>query len=125
MANALTALLGIAKPSTQGAQQPVLAAGFDLFDQAIAGASSHAMAAADVVLTAAQAAYGIHKLTGTLTTDRNLTFPTQSGKWVIINQCTMAGHTINIKTAAGASIARTTTGAFVVVCDGSGILVLT
>lgn len=69
-----------------------------------AGITSVTMTSSNVTLTSLEAARNIIVITGTLTTNLNLIFPTYTKNWTVSNQTTGA-FTITCKTAAGAGFA--------------------
>lgn len=64
------------------------------------GVTALTMTSANVTLTPNQYGKPLIVITGTLTANLNLIFPTLVGKWVVINNCT-GNFTITCKTAAG------------------------
>lgn len=81
-------------------------------------ASGIALSGANVTLTSSQYGVLIIKLTGTLTTNVSVTFPT-SGRWEVYNTCTMGGFTITLTNGVGANVAITSQGAYTVLSDAS------
>jgi len=67
------------------------------------GAASVTMTNANVTLTAAQYGKPIVVITGTLTANLNLIFPSIVGEWIVVNNTTGA-YTITCKTAAGTGV---------------------
>lgn len=76
---------------------------------------------ANVVLTQAQWGYGILTLTGALTGNISLIFPTQGGRWIVENSTTGA-FAITCKTAAGAGVTVAQGRSRAVYCDGTNVL---
>lgn len=74
------------------------------------GITSVAMSNVNVTLTALQAARSIVVITGTLTANLNLVFPTYPRQWLIVNNATGA-FSVTAKTAAGSGV-TIATGAF-------------
>ena len=68
------------------------------------GITSIAVASSNVTLTPQQAANPIILITGVMTANINVIFPTYPAKWTIINRATGA-FSVTVKTAAGAGIA--------------------
>lgn len=68
-----------------------------------AGITSVAMSNANVTLTALQAAKTIIVITGTLTANLNLIFPTYLKQWLVVNRATGA-FSVTCKTAAGGGV---------------------
>lgn len=84
------------------------------------GIASVAMSNANVTLTALQAARGIIVITGTLTANLNLVFPTYQKQWVVVNRATGA-FTVTCKTAAGSGIVVRTSTSSDILGDGVNI----
>lgn len=82
------------------------------------GVATVAMASANVTLTPLQYGKPIIVLTGTLTANLNLIFPTIGDEWIVINGTTGA-FTVTCKTAAGAGVVAQS--AMQIVCDGTDI----
>ncbi|MGC0153266.1 gp53-like domain-containing protein [Chromobacterium vaccinii] len=76
--------------------------------------------AASAALTAAQAAMGIINLTGTLTGSIVVTFPSQVGRWLVLNN-TQGGFAVTLKAAAGASLQLQPGFSLPVFCDGNSL----
>lgn len=76
---------------------------------------------ANVALTSAQAAGSIIVLSGALTADIVVTFPTKVGRWNLRNNTT-GGFTVIAKTAGGGGVAVTQGAATDIVCDGVNIV---
>lgn len=68
------------------------------------GAAAVTMTSANVTLTAAQYGKPIIVITGLLTANLNLIFPSIVGEWIVINSTT-GPYTITCKTAAGTGVA--------------------
>lgn len=83
--------------------------------------SSVAMVSANVTLTNLQAARPIIIITGTLTTNLNLVFPTWIKEWRIINNATGV-FAVTCKTASGTGIAVNTGDSKLIYGDGTNIL---
>lgn len=82
------------------------------------GATSVAMASANVTLTPLQYGKPIIVITGTLTANLNLIFPTIVNEWTVINNTT-GPYTITCKTAAGTGLVVNT--AALIVGNGTNI----
>jgi len=82
------------------------------------GVTSVAMASANVTLTPLQYGKPIIVITGTLTANLNLIFPTIVNEWTVINNTT-GPYTITCKTAAGTGLVVNT--AALIVGDGTNI----
>lgn len=82
------------------------------------GVTSVAMASANVTLTPLQYGKPIIVITGTLTANLNLIFPTIVNEWTVINNTT-GPYTITCKTAAGTGLIVNT--AALIVGDGTNI----
>lgn len=67
------------------------------------GVAAVAMASANVTLTPAQYGKRVIVVTGTLTANLNLIFPTITGAWVVINR-TVGGFSITAKTTSGTGV---------------------
>ncbi|CQI88890.1 tail fiber protein [Yersinia rohdei] len=78
------------------------------------------LAAANVTLTALQAANERITLAGVLTANINLIFPAWSKSWTIVNNCT-GNFTVTCKTAAGTGVAVPIGTTAVVFSDGTNI----
>lgn len=76
--------------------------------------------ASNVTLTQAQWGYGILLLTGVLTGNINVIFPTQHDQWIVCNQTTGA-FTVTLKTAAGTGALVRQSESVVAYCDGTNI----
>lgn len=84
------------------------------------GAAAVTMTNANVTLTPLQYGKRIIVLTGVLTANLNLVFPTIPGAWVVLNKCT-GNFTVTCKTAAGTGFA-TNIGSYQLVSgDGTNI----
>lgn len=91
------------------------------------GSSSVALSGSNVTLTAVQAAMPQIVLTGTLTANVQVIFPTWVTRWRIINNCSGA-YTVTAKTSGGSGIyvpPLSSYGATVIYCDGTSIWPLT
>ena len=77
-----------------------------------AGLQTVSLTTGTVSLTSQQAARPIITLYGTLTGNVVVNFPPWAGQeWLVVNNCTMGGHTITLQTvAAGVSTVLSTTG---------------
>ena len=76
---------------------------------------------ANVTLTQPQWGAAILILTGALTGNINLIFPTQAGRWLVLNQATGA-FSLTLKTAGGSGVVIDNGTTLPVFCDGTGIL---
>ncbi len=78
----------------------------------------------DVTLTAAQYPFPLIILSGALTGNRNIIFPTIPGlQWVVANTCSGA-HTLTVKTVSGTGVVVPPTGLAAptsIYCDGTNI----
>lgn len=83
-----------------------------------AGITSVAMSNANVTLTALQAARDIVIITGALTANLNLVFPTYQKQWLVVNDATGA-FSVTAKTASGSGVAIPA-GAFAQVYGAGG-----
>ncbi|WP_145536957.1 hypothetical protein [Yersinia alsatica] len=79
------------------------------------------LAAANVTLTALQAANERITLAGVLTANINLTFPAWRKNWVIVNNCTGA-FTVTCKTPSGTGITAATGATIRIIGDGTNII---
>ncbi len=70
-------------------------------------------------LTQANAAYGTIILQGTLASDLTITVPSVAGNWRFINELTMAGFYVLIKTAAGTAVNIPHGKLTEITCDGT------
>lgn len=84
------------------------------------GISAITMTGSNVTLTALEAGKPIIRITGTLTGNLNLIFPTTLSQWLVINATTGA-FSITCKTSAGTGVAVTQSAATPVYGDGSNI----
>lgn len=88
------------------------------------GSASQALAGANVTLSALQAALPFIILTGTLTGNVNVVFPTNAGQqWIVANGTTGA-HTVTAITSGGTGVVIPQTGAAAptsIYCDGTNI----
>lgn len=75
---------------------------------------------ANVTLVQAQWGFPILVLTGAITADIAVIFPTQSGRWQVINSATGA-FSVTLKTAAGTGVKVTAGTSTNVFCDGTNI----
>lgn len=86
-----------------------------------AGISTVPMTSANVTLTALQAARPIIIITGTLTANLNLIFPTYQNSWSVLNRATGA-FSVTAKTSAGSGVAIPTGISVAIVGDGTNIV---
>lgn len=86
----------------------------------VTGAASVTMTSANVTLTNLQAGFDVIILSGTLTANLNLVFPTWKKSWTIINNCSGA-FTVTAKTASGTGVSIPATVATQVSGDGTNI----
>ena len=84
------------------------------------GATAITMTSANVTLTPLQYGKPIVLITGTLTTDLNLIFPSIPDQWVVVNG-TSGAHIITAKTAAGTGVTCVQSGATYIYGDGTNI----
>ena len=88
------------------------------------GATSVSVTTADVTLSALQAALPLINLTGTLTGNRNVIFPVNTGQqWIVANGCSGV-FTVTVITASGTGVVVPATGAAAptsIYCDGTNI----
>jgi len=90
--------------------------------QAISGYVAQDVAGnSNVTLAASAFGVGIINLTGTLTGNINVIFPTQADAWTVINSTTGA-FTITCKTAAGSGVLVAQGKARGIICNGTAIL---
>lgn len=75
----------------------------------------------DVVVTAAEAGAGILKLTGALTGNINLIFPTATGQWIVSNEST-GNYSITAKMAAGTGVILPQALATVIYSDSTNVI---
>lgn len=75
---------------------------------------------ADVTLSSAEGAYQLIQLTGALTGNINVVFPTSVGIWYIDNQ-TSGAYTVNCKTLAGTGYITTQGQQVIIFGDGTNI----
>lgn len=85
------------------------------------GIATVAMSNANVTLTALQAARNIIVITGTLTANINLIFPTYQKQWLVVNSASGA-FSVTCKTASGSGVAIATGGNMQVYGDGTNIV---
>ncbi|WP_196796387.1 hypothetical protein [Yersinia massiliensis] len=78
------------------------------------------LAGANVTLTALQASNDRITLSGTLTANINLVFPSWLSKWIVTNNCT-GNFTVTCKTASGSGVAIPVGTTAVVFSDGTNI----
>lgn len=93
-------------------------AGWTLY--AANGIAAVSMSAANVTLSALQYNKPLIRITGTLSADLNLTFPTLIGQWTVINDTT-GGKTVTCKTAAGSGVATGGGTTTAILGDGTNI----
>jgi len=86
------------------------------------GVAPVTMTSANVTLTPAQYGKPIIVITGTLTANLNLIFPTMVGEWVVLNQTTGAFN-VTCKTAAGTGVV--VSGQAIIVGDATNIYAAT
>ncbi|MCB5318603.1 hypothetical protein LH413_13990 [Yersinia massiliensis] len=79
------------------------------------------LAAANVTLTALQAANERITLAGVLTANINLIFPAWSKSWTIVNNCTGA-FSVTCKTPSGTGVATATGATIRIIGDGTNII---
>ncbi|EPT0791875.1 TPA: hypothetical protein ACPZQA_001739 [Yersinia enterocolitica] len=79
------------------------------------------LAAANVTLTALQAANERITLAGVLTANINLIFPSWRKEWVVVNNCT-GSFSVTCKTPGGTGIAVAAGGAVRIIGDGTNII---
>lgn len=84
------------------------------------GAASIVMTSSNYTLSVVEAARPVIQITGTLTTNLNLIFPTYVKNWTVLNQTTGA-FTITAKTAAGSGVIVTQGISTPIVGDGTNI----
>lgn len=85
-----------------------------------AGVTTVAMSNANVTLTALQAGRSIIVITGTLTANLNLIFPTYAQQWLVVNSATGA-YSVTCKTASGTGVAIVAGSNAIVYGDGTNI----
>jgi len=86
-----------------------------------AGVATVAMSNANVTLAALQAGRSIIMITGTLTANLNLIFPTYAQQWLIVNAASGA-YSVTCKTASGSGVAVATGATAQVYGDGTNII---
>lgn len=84
--------------------------------------STVALSSSSVTLTPQQYGLPVILLTGTLTANLTVTFPSIPGEWVVINRTTGA-YTVTCKTASGTGVS-TTPGVYNLLCDGTNVFSL-
>lgn len=84
------------------------------------GAASVAMSNANVTLTSLQAGHPLILITGALTANINLVFPTYVKSWIVLNNASGA-FSVTCKTSAGTGLAVATGGMAQIVGDGTNI----
>lgn len=84
------------------------------------GSTSVALSSTDVTLTGAQASYATVTLTGTLSANVNVIFPTWVRSWNVVNNCTGA-FTVTCKTASGTGVV-VAAGSSTIAGDGTNIV---
>lgn len=102
---------------------PYLNTDLDLIDDALDGHSNITISAASTTLTstnyaADQSRMRVLVLTGTLAATSTITIPSVEKYYLIVNNCTMAGFTLTIKTASGVGVSLPT-GFRVVTCNAT------
>ena len=112
--------LGIAHIASAQSQKEVTAnAAFDLFDGAISGVFTQAMADADQTPSSANALKNaVIQCAGALTADRHLILPNVPKIYAVNNQTT-GSHNIVVKTSGSGTTVSIAAGAKWVYCDGS------
>lgn len=80
------------------------------------GAASVTMSGSNATLAASQYGKPILVITGTLTANLNLIFPSIAGQWTVVNATTGA-YSITCKTAAGSGVPVTQNAATIIYCD--------
>lgn len=68
------------------------------------GSTAVTLTGSNHTLTAEEYARYFIVLTGTLTANVNLIFPALQQAWLVVNRCTLAGHTVTCKTASGSGV---------------------
>lgn len=84
------------------------------------GATTVAMSSSNVTLTALEASRGIIIISGTLTADLQLIFPTYVKQWLVVNNATGA-FTVTCKTASGTGVISSSGISVLVYGDGVNI----
>lgn len=87
-------------------------------------ATAITMTSSNVTMTALQAGAYIITLSGTLTANLNLVFPTWAQEWLVVNNCTGA-FSVTCKTASGTGVAIAAGANAIVYGDGTNIIGLT
>lgn len=82
--------------------------------------ASITMTSSNVTLTSLQSGAGIIYLSGILTANLNLVFPTWSKEWLVVNACT-GSFSVTCKTASGTGVAINTGSNLLVYGDGTNI----
>lgn len=100
---------------------------FDELDEALTNLLAVAMSDANYTLNATEGnealAHLVFKFTGTLTANRNIIVPTNKKVYVVSNQTT-GGFSLTVKTASGTGVALSTSGYFLLYCDGTNVVSL-
>jgi hypothetical protein len=84
------------------------------------GVANVALSNANVTLSPAQYGLPVIVLTGTLTADLNLIFPSIEGEWTVINTCS-GEFVVTCKTAAGSGVAMLPSNSRILFCDGTNV----
>lgn len=123
-----TANLSVTKIDSAQAQKEVTAnQAFDVFDSALTEIAI-AMTDANYTLSTSTVPqewqYGIIKITGTLTANRDLICPTNKKHYIVVNGTT-GGFTVTLKTNAGTGIAVSNGVTSILRCDGTNVVAVT
>lgn len=122
-----TANLAVTKIDSAQAQKEVTAnQAFDIFDAALSEIDI-TMTDANYTLSTStipqEWQYGIIKLSGTLTANRNVIVPTNKKEYTVVN-ATSGGHSIVFKTSSGSGITVTNGDTAKVRCDGTNVVAI-
>lgn len=125
---ATTTNLSVTKIESSQAQKEVTAnQAFDVFDAALTE-KAITMTDADYTLSTATVPqewqFGIIKLSGTLTDNRNLICPTNKKHYIVVNGTT-GGFSVTLKTSAGTGIAVSNGVTSILRCDGTNVVAVT
>lgn len=82
------------------------------------------MTSSNVTMTALQAGAYIITLSGALTANLNLIFPTWAQEWLVVNNCS-GSYSVTCKTAAGAGVAIAAGANAIIYGDGTNIIGMT
>ena len=125
---ATTTNLAVTKIDSAQAQKEVTAnQAFDVFDAAlseIAISMTDANYTLSTSTTPQEWQYGIIKLTGTLTANRNIICPSNKKHYIIVNGTT-GGYSVTLKTSGGTGIDVSNGVTSILRCDGTNVVTVT